>query len=198
MGWGLFGKKSDATTDTFSRIITHEDAVRIRDVWTEYCAADGLEIPKKAIAELNKRIKGTKPNVGGKAKFNFHNTGLDDKHVKYLLRVLALAPCTDKLDLSGNAISNKSAEVLVKLLKGQINLVKTVDVDARRDATFLSDVKLSGSSQPIRDETQAEILRLTNLLKWGNAEAHIRKLYWSIGAPEEITKKTLTLVCNKG
>ena len=137
-----FFKGRQVTDSTFGRVLSQEDVKRIKEVWTEYCAADGLQIPKKCITELDKRTKDSTKDGGGKAKFNFSAAGLDDMYVKYLLRVLALSPCTNKLDLSSNNISNKIAEVVLKLLRGQLNLVKTVDIDQRLEASFLTEVKV--------------------------------------------------------
>jgi len=191
MVFGLFETKVCVTDATFGRVLNREDVLRVKEVWTQYCDADGLAIPKTCISELDKRIRASSKDGGGKAKFNFARAGLDDVHIKYLLRVLALSPCTNKIDLSGNAISNKVAEVVLKLLKGQLNLIKMVDVDQRLDACFLTEVKLLPSSLSIKDDTNKEIMKLTSTLKWGNAEAHIRKLYLQEGGPEAIAEKFL-------
>ena len=116
-----FFQKSNVPDETFGRLISQVDAQRVRDVWTQYCAAENIEIPEKCKTELKKRIQSaSSSNSGGKAKLEFKSCGLEDRHAKLLIRALALAPCISKLDLSGNNISNKVAEIIIKLLKAQL------------------------------------------------------------------------------
>ena len=76
--------------------------------------------------------------------------------------------------------------MIIKLLKGQTDLVKRIDVDSRIDATFLTDVSVSGQSSTINPELEEQVNNLTACLKWGNAEAHVRKEFWKLGAPDEM------------
>lgn len=97
-----------------------------------------------------------------------------------LLECLATRPMISKLDLSGNEIANEvclysiqddvecvllnsitsgcfvllqAANMLVKLLKGQLRIAKSVAVDARLQASFLGDVSVAGSSKSVATET---------------------------------------------
>ncbi len=77
-------------------------------------------------------------------------------------------------------------EYIIILLKGQIDLVKRFDIDGRADATFLTDVMVSGQSSTINADLETQVQSLCTCLKWGNAEAHIRSEFLHLGAPDEM------------
>lgn len=98
-------KKSD--DELFSRRINEDHMTRISDGWTEKCEAANLKLHKHVYKELDKRVKGSKADGGGKPKLELKNCELTDKQVKILLVILAQHPVMSKLDLSGNSITNK-------------------------------------------------------------------------------------------
>ena len=67
-----------------------------------------------------------------------------------------------------------------------------MDVDDRLDASFFTEVTLSGNSVTINPKLLQDIERYTQCLSWGNAEAHVRKIYLQQGAPENITLEFAT------
>ncbi len=105
--WGR--KKID--DDLFGRRISEQHMTRISDGWTEKCEAANLKLHKNVYKELDKRVKGSACSEGGKPKLELKNCELTDKQVKILLVMLAQHPVMAKLDLRGNAITNKVGSI---------------------------------------------------------------------------------------
>jgi len=135
----VFGTFFDAdvnqTDNMLGRKIEQADFQKISDAWVEYCDVEGIKIPPPALKELAKRVKACGAH-GGKPKLELKNMKLDAKHVKNLLKVLAVNPLISKVALDGNNIPDKTLEVLVRLLQGQLNLVKVgncFDISSKHD-----------------------------------------------------------------
>ena len=102
----IFGrKKSD--DELFSRFISKDDMVRIRDGWIVKCEAANLTLDNKIHKELKKRVESCNAKDGGKPKLELKSCNIDDKLLKFLLINLATSPCIAKLDLTGNYITDK-------------------------------------------------------------------------------------------
>ena len=116
----IFGhKKSDDAL--FSRYISKDDMIRIRDGWVMKCEAANMTLDAKIHKELKKRVeschlmvdtrshkKDARPDSEiGKPKLELKNCNIDDKQLKFLMINLATSPCIAKLDLTGNHVTNK-------------------------------------------------------------------------------------------
>lgn len=176
-------------SDHLSRIAEVEDIERIEKSWTNFAQRDGLKIPKKAINELKKRIKQA-ATKDAKAKLDFVKCGLDDGLVMTLMEALATAPCISKIDLKGNQITNKSANFILRLLRGQLTLIRTVPIDDRLSAAFLGEFTIDGKE--VSEEIKNEIQVISDILRQANAIAHIRKAYIDYGAPTVMNAMTVT------
>jgi len=167
-------------SDHLSRIAEVEDIERIEKSWKKCTQRDGLTIPKKALNELHKRIKQASTK-DAKAKLDFSKCGLDDGLVMTLMEALATAPVISKIDLKGNKITNKSANFILRLLRGQVTLIRTVPIDDRLSAAFLGEFILD--NKDVSDDIFNEIQAISDILRHANAIAHIRKTYIDYGAP---------------
>jgi len=167
-------------SDHLSRIAEVEDIERIEKSWKKCTQRDGLTIPKKALTELHKRIKQASTK-DAKAKLDFSKCGLDDGLVMTLMEALATAPVISKIDLKGNKITNKSANFILRLLRGQVTLIRTVPIDDRLSAAFLGEFILD--NKDVSDDIFNEIQAISDILRHANAIAHIRKTYIDYGAP---------------
>jgi len=139
-------------------------------------------LPKKVNQEFDKRIKSTTAG-GGKSKLDFTSCGLGDKHITGLVQALAQSPAINKVELTGNPLSNKSADTLLSLLDGQLNLADGVELDERVDAVLLSDITLGGGGCTISEEKKRAITQRTDCLKYINAQCFIRGKFVERGAP---------------
>ncbi len=116
----IFGrKKSD--DELFSRHISKDDMIRIRDGWVVKCEAANMTLDAKIHKELKKRVEScnvkieshspndeSRPVVEfGKPKLELKSCNIDDKQLKFLIINLATSPCIAKLDLTGNHITSK-------------------------------------------------------------------------------------------
>lgn len=83
--------------------------------------------------------------------------------------------------------------MIAKLLKGQTKLVRTIELDSRLNACFLGEVSLQGSSKTIGDELLDSIRQLSDCLRYCNAQAFIRGLYFDYNSP---VSSSCWLSCN--
>lgn len=154
----------------------------IAQQWRDHCSREGIPWPKKVIQEFEKRIQSTNSN-GGKSKFDFTKCGLGDKHVAGLVQALANSPAINKVELAGNALTNKSADVILSLLDGQLNLAEGVELDERVDAVLLSEISLGGGGCSISEEKFNAICVRTDCNKYINAQCFVRGKFVDRGAP---------------
>lgn len=147
-----------------------------------------LNEPKLAYQEFTRKTKEANPTTV--ASLNFSRCGLNDGHVQCLLRALAQGPCISSINLSDNEISNISADIILKLLTGQMdNLIKKATVDERMHESFLGEVVLSDSVTPIADDKLFEITARTECIRWINARSNIRRMYHVIKCPSLISEE---------
>ncbi len=100
-----------------------------------------------------------------------------------MIEALAKKPVIYKIDLTNNKLSNESIKVIRKLLKGQIKLAKDFPLDKRLYASFLAEITLD-SNPSINDHKLMEKMGdLLKILKFCNAQAHIRSVYINSSAP---------------
>lgn len=176
-------------SDHLSRVAEVEDIERIEKSWTKCAKRDGLTIPKKALNELHKRIKQASTK-DAKAKLDFSKCGLDDGLIMTLMEALATAPVISKIDLKGNNITNKSANFILRLLRGQVTLIRTVPIDDRLSAAFLGEFSID--SKEVSDDIYSEVHSISDILRHANAIAHIRKTYIDYGAPTVMNSMSIT------
>jgi hypothetical protein len=175
--------KSKDETNHFSRNATAIDLTNIQITWKNLCDKNNKIFPKKVSAEFNKRIKLSKSGKG-KAKLNFSKCSLKDDQINFLFHSLSVKPVISKLNLNNNKMTNKSAKVLLNLLKGQEKITK-FDYKIRSEANFLGDIDLENNNE-LDPNLITELLKITTILKHSNASANIKKIFLSIGAPDNI------------
>jgi hypothetical protein len=76
--------------------------------------------------------------------------------------------------------------VLIKLLKGQLRLVKDIEKDKRLSVSFLGEVLLESNSKELDPKLVRKISHMCDALKIVNAHAFIRSKYLESHAPEVI------------
>lgn len=186
--------KSKEETNHFCRNASKIDLVNIQITWKNLCDKNKKKFPKKVSAEFDKRIKLSLSGKG-KAKLDFSNCSLKDDQIYYLFHALSVKPVISKLILSSNKMTNKSAKVLVNLLKGQEKLTK-IDYNNRADANFLGDIYLEDNKE-LDPNLITELYKIATVLKHCNASAHIKKTFLSIGSPDNINVDIFDSMWNK-
>lgn len=76
--------------------------------------------------------------------------------------------------------------MIVKLLKGQLRLVKEIEKDKRLTVSFLGEVSLENNSKPLDPKLLKKIGHMCDALRYVNAHAFIRAKYLESHAPEVI------------
>ena len=178
-----------------ARLISREDLTALEADFLRRCHSSGLSEPD-VHSEFVKRISAAEKTGETRAKLNLQRRALSDGHVLELINTLGKKPVLAKLDLSNNDISNKSASFMVKLLKGQMQLVKQVHVDERLQATFLGEVSLKGSAGSIANENLFELTARCDCLKYVNTRTSIRQVYVREGSPDMV-EDAETLITKK-
>lgn len=84
-------------------------------------------------------------------------------------------------------------KVIRKLLKGQIKLAKDFPIDKRLYASFLAEITLDGNMQITDYKLLDKLNDLLRVLKYCNAQAHIRTVFVSSNAPVSNTNFTTSL-----
>ena len=95
-----------------------------------------------------------------------------------------MKPSISKLDLTGNDIGEATIAVLIRLLKGQLKLLRSVPLDERLEVAFLGQVLLDAGRLSVSDNKLRLVVALTDCLKYVNVQSAIRRVWLSNGAPE--------------
>ncbi|KAJ1431832.1 hypothetical protein B484DRAFT_38643 [Ochromonadaceae sp. CCMP2298] len=129
--------------------VSRSDFQKILHVWRGSCARarDPLQLPAEACAAFKTRINSL-ATAETRSTLDLSHCGLDDSLAKLLIEVLAMRPIIPRLDLSGNSLTNETVKLLLRLLKGQTNLVRKIDLDDRLSTAFLGEVRLHTSHTP--------------------------------------------------
>lgn len=72
---------------------------------------------------------------------------------------------------------------ILRLLRGQVKLIKTVAADKRILANFLSHIDAGDPSDTISVRSMDEIKRFTDVLAFCNAATEIKRLHVDMQAP---------------
>mmetsp|Transcript_19288 Transcript_19288/g.20903 ORF Transcript_19288/g.20903 Transcript_19288/m.20903 type:complete len:1541 (+) Transcript_19288:262-4884(+) len=179
------GSISSTTSEYFNRRTSKNEFERMYIQWTQACESEGYMLPKNAIAEFKKRISQA-GKLGDKAKLNLSYCSLDDKRLISLVECLAQKPVIAKLDLRGNDFTDEGVKMIVKILKGQLRLVKEIEKDKRLTVAFLGEVDLEHNSKELDHKLTRKISHMCDALKIVNAHAFIRSKYLESHAPDVI------------
>ena len=163
-----------------SAVVSTLDFQRISAVWLSLLQADGIPLPTVALRELDRRIA----EGGNKSKLSFRKCRLSDAQAIKLIEALAMKPSISKLDLTGNDIGEATIAVLIRLLKGQLKLLRSVPLDERLEVAFLGQVLLDTGRLSVSDNKLRLVVALTDCLKYVNVQSAIRRVWLSNGAPE--------------
>jgi hypothetical protein len=143
----MFGSKKSNSSGMFTRDIKVDELKTLAQVFKDKCIKSQLEIPSKVMTEFAYRIKQATQGES-KPKLNFNRAGIDTQYTVLLVETLAASPLIAKLELRGNDLTDKAAMYLLRLLKGQMKLMK-VPADRRLHGVFLGSVDLSDNSEEI-------------------------------------------------
>jgi hypothetical protein len=160
--------------------------------WKSICLREGLVLPEKVIVEFDKRLKKADKGVT-KAKLDLSNCNLDDDLLITLIESLSTNHILSKLDLRNNKVSDKGLGVLIRLLTIQIRVIQTTEAEDSINSTLLGEVLLGGLGLSGSETILNEIQEMTDILRHGNAQAHILQTYWNLKAPEEFDKEFLSI-----
>ena len=94
-----------------------------------------------------------------------------------LVEVLSEAPVIEKLDLSGNWTSDKSAICIIRLLILQAKQVRETPIEERMTAVYLGQVLVNDSKSPIEVKVLEDITMVTGALQHTNAKTRIKHIY---------------------
>lgn len=174
------------------RPITSKELISLKGIFVKRCAENNVSIPLKVESEFRRRIQlccGS--DVETKSKLNFRSCGLEDVHLIHLVEALAEAPVIAKLDISGNNITDNGVTYILRLLRGQLKLLKTVSPEKRLQANFLCFLDIADSEGQFQDALLEEMRMCLSVLKNHNARTYIRRVYIDHGAPERILATVL-------
>ena len=145
----MFNGKGSENYQTFGRPLTRDELFTVAQKFSRNCVNKELNIPPKAEAEFSYRIGQCKKGGRAKPKLSFNGAGLTDAHFRILVEAMASSsPLFSKLEVRNNDIGNKGVSFLLKLLQGQMKLMK-VPIDKRLSANFLAHVDLTDNREDI-------------------------------------------------
>jgi hypothetical protein len=155
----MFGSKSNNSNSLFGRSIKLEELKTVAQSFTDKCSKNNITVPSKVESELISRIKqagkgGTKP------KLSFNGAGITTQYAMILVEVLAASPLIAKLELKNNDLGDKGAMFFLRLMKGQMKLMK-IPVDKRLHGNFLGSVDFSGNSEEIDPKILDELTKVS-------------------------------------
>ena len=76
-----------------------------------------------------------------------------------LVETLAASPLIAKLELKGNDLTNKAVQYLLRLMKGQIKLMR-IPADKRLHGVFMGSIDISDNSEEIDPKLQEELIKV--------------------------------------
>lgn len=144
----MFGSKKNSVSALFARSIKVEELRALYQAFEGKCIKNNIDMPPKVISEFNDRIKQAAQG-DSKPKLNFSNAGLDAQYTILLVETLAATPLIAKLDLRGNDLTDKAAMYLLRLVKGQMKLIRTVSAEKRLHGVFLGSIDLRDNMEEI-------------------------------------------------
>jgi hypothetical protein len=155
----MFGsKKSSGTTALFGRNIKEDELKTLAQTFKQKCLKNNIDMPGKVEAELLSRIKQAN-NGDTKPKLNFNSAGFNTQYTMLLVETLATSPLIAKLELRNNDLSDKAAMYLLRLMKGQMKLMK-IPADKRLHGVFLGAIDVSDNSEPIDQKILDELTKV--------------------------------------
>lgn len=155
----LGSKKSNAY---FGRNIKEEELKAIAEAFKQKCIKNNIEVPPKVDSELVSRIKQAGKGGDTKPKLNFNGAGINTQYTMLLVETLAASPVIAKLELGNNDLSDKAALYLLRLMKGQLKLMK-IAPDKRLHGVFLGSIDISENSEPIDQKILDELTKVCSM-----------------------------------
>ena len=125
-----FGQKKKSRRESFVCVSDKSAIQNIHDEFVKLCADAKIPVPKGVEKEF--KLRGERANDhAAKAKLNFRKCGINDDVLGMLVEAFSVEPRISKLEIQDNQITDKSAVLLFRLLKGQAKLIRNVPVDYR-------------------------------------------------------------------
>jgi len=154
----LGSKKSGSSAVTFGRNIKEEELKNIIETFKQKCIKNNIDMPPKVETEFINRLKQASKG-DTKPKLNFTGAGFNTQYTMLLVETLAASPLIAKLELGNNQLSDKAAMYLLRLMKGQMKLMK-IPADKRLHGVFLGSIDISENSEAIDPKILDELTKV--------------------------------------
>jgi len=189
----LFGGAKHDKSVSYGRPITASELKSIYLTCRQRCERDNVQLPQKFEQELSRRIQQA-GKTSTKSKLSLNNAGMEDHHVIYLVESLAVAPVLAKLDIRDNNFTEKGASFLLRLLRGQVKLIRSVHIDKRLHANFLGSIDIGEPSEQLSEKVVSDIRKYSEILAYCNAQTVVRRVHAGNGSPVEISADNLQVL----
>jgi hypothetical protein len=162
----MFGSKKSSGIALFGRNIKQEELKNLAQTFKQKCIKNNIDFPGIVENELLNRIKQASKG-DTKPKLNFNGAGFNTQYTMLLVETLATSPLIAKLELKNNNLSDKAAMYLLRLMKGQMKLMK-IPADKRLHGVFLGSIDVSDNSEEIDSKILDELTKVgkCNSLYW--------------------------------